>query len=281
MTNRKQYSCVNGATSSTLINTYYIWSTARVSIIGPLLFLIYINHLNKAVKHSTTNQFADDTSLLYRHSSLKNINKHVNHDLSSIVHWLRANRISLNVDKTEIIIFRPKKKTIKRKRNFRISGQKIKTTTKTKYLGINLEEHLTWSQHIKLLKSKLSRANGLLSKIRYYTSQELLRTIYYALFDSHVRYGCQIWGHSNSQLINDLAILQRKAMRILTFKDRFTPAGPLFKQLQILNLEQIIQSQNCLLPLNHINKSLPDTFQENHNNTSNTIIILENQHLTK
>lgn len=146
--------------------------------------------------------------------------------------------------------------------NFRISGQKITTTNKTKYLGILLDEHLSCSQHIAMLKSKLSRANGLLSKVRYYTSKELLRTVYYALFDSNVRYGCQVWGQSNPQSLNDVAILQRKAMRILTFNDRFTSTDPIFKQLKILNFEQIIQSENCILALNHVNKSLPDTFQD-------------------
>ena len=119
------------------------------SVLGPLLFLVYINDLHKVVKHSATHHFADDTNLLYPNVSLKKINKHVNHDLRSIVHWLRANRISLNVDKTEIILFRPKRKTITKKLNFRISGQKINIGTQTKYLGLVLDEHLTWTTHIK------------------------------------------------------------------------------------------------------------------------------------
>ena len=97
-----------------------------------------------------------------------------------------------------------------------MSGQKINKTTQTKYLGIIIDEHLTLSQHIKVLKSKLSRANGLLAKIRYYTSENLLRTIYYALFESHMQYGCQIWGQARSHLTNEIAVLQNKALRILT-----------------------------------------------------------------
>ena len=112
------------------------------------------------------------THLLYPHSSLKSLNKHINHDLKLIVHWLRTNRILLNVDETEIIIFRPKRKTITKKMNFRVSGKKVKITTSTKYLGLILDEHLTWTLHIKTLKTKLSRANGLLAKIRYSTSHE-------------------------------------------------------------------------------------------------------------
>ena len=170
-------------------------------------------------------------------------------------------KVALSVEKTEIIIFRPKRKTISKKMNFRVSWQKIHISTQTKYLGIILDEHLTWSQHIKQLKSKLSRANGLLAKVRYYTSENLLRTIYYALFKSHMRYGCQIWGQTSSQLTNEIAILQNKALRIITFSDRNTPADPLFKQSKILKFDQMIQMDNCLLAHNHINKSLPKTFE--------------------
>ena len=238
LTNRKRFVHVNDTDSDLLTNTYGV---PQDSILGPLLFLIYINDLHKVIKHSSTTHFTDDTNLLYPHSSLKSLNKHINHDLKLIVYWLRANRISLNVDKTEIIIFRPIRKTITKKMNFRISGQKIKITTSTKYLGLILDEYLTWTLHMKTLKFKLSRTNGLLAKIRYSTSRELLRTIYHALFDSHLRYGCQVWGQSKSQQLNEISTLQRKALRILTFNDRYTPVEPLFKEMKILRFNDIIQ----------------------------------------
>ena len=130
LTNRKQFVHVNDTDSDLLTNSYVV---PQGSVLGPLLFLIYINDLHKVIKHSSITHFVDDTNLLYPHSSLKSLNKHINHDLKLIVHWLRANRISLNVDKTEIIIFRPKRKTITKKMNFRINGQKIKITSNTKY----------------------------------------------------------------------------------------------------------------------------------------------------
>ena len=80
---------------------------------------------------------------------------------------LRVNRISLNVDKTDIILFRSKNEKVKKKLNFRLSGQKIIPTTHNKYLGILLDQHLSWDQHLKIVKQKLSRANGPLAKARY------------------------------------------------------------------------------------------------------------------
>ena len=97
--------------------------------------------------------------------------------------------------------------------NFNKSGHKITPTTHTRYLGILMDQHLSWDQHLKMLKQKLSRANGLLAKVRYYLSPKLLRTLYFSIFESHLRYGCQIWGqHSNHNVNNIIANLQCKAI---------------------------------------------------------------------
>ena len=100
-----------------------------------------------------------------------------NHDFSQIVQWLRANRISLNASKTELIIFRPKNKIITKHLNFRISGQKINEVKKTKYLGIYLDEHLTWNFQLSQIKTKLSRSCGLLAKLRYHVRTDFRLSI--------------------------------------------------------------------------------------------------------
>ena len=100
-----------------------------------------------------------------------------------MVHWLRANRISLNVEKTEVIIFRSKGRDVAKKLNFRMSGHQIYISKQVKYLGLMLDESLTWSSHISMLKAKLGSANGLLAKLRHCTSCKLLTTIYNALFE--------------------------------------------------------------------------------------------------
>ena len=125
------------------------------SILGPLLFLIYINNLSKAIIFSSVHHFADDTNILYASSSLKDINKKFNHDLSNLVQWLRANKILLNISKTEIIIFKSHSKQITKHLNFRLSGQKIIPKNHTKYLGIIIDEHLTFKEYMAQLTQKL------------------------------------------------------------------------------------------------------------------------------
>ena len=128
--------------------------------------------------------------MLYISNSLKDTNRKVNYDLRHIVEWLRANKISLNSGKTELILFRSKHKNITKNMNFRISGKEINIICKTKYLGVILEKHLTFKYHLENLKLKLNRANCLLSKIRYFVKFPLQRTIHYARFDIHLTYGC-------------------------------------------------------------------------------------------
>ena len=79
----------------------------RGSVLGPLLFLLYINDLNLAIKYCKVYHFADDTNLLYTNNSIKKLNKMLNKDLKNLTNWLNANKISLNVNKTEIILFKP------------------------------------------------------------------------------------------------------------------------------------------------------------------------------
>ena len=164
------------------------------SVLGHLLFILFINDLHKNIEFSTVHHFADNTNILLIEKSLKNLNKHMNRDLKLVVEWIRANKLSLNTSKTELVIFKSRNKTITKNLNFRISGQKIQPTSQVKYLGVTLQDDLHWATHLGNLRKKLSHSIGLLSKIRHYVPKHLLRTLYYSLFNSHLIYACEIWG---------------------------------------------------------------------------------------
>ena len=157
--------------------------------------------------------------------SLKNIKKHINHDLKLLNTWLRANRISLNASKTEIILFRPKfQVNIAKHLNFRISGQREERINEVKYLGLVVNEFLERRTHFTHLKKKLNRAIGILSKIRHHTSQNLLKPIYFSLFNSHLIYGCQVWGQHHSNEFRKIENPQEKAIKIIKFLTIDAPA---------------------------------------------------------
>ena len=145
LTNRSQFVSINDKLSIIrLMNC----GVPQGSILGPLLFLVYINDLHECIVHSTAYHFADDINLLLINNSLKKLNKHINHDLSNLVQWLRANKISLNTKKTELILSKSKKTNISKYLNFRIGGQRISPSKTIKYLGIKIDEHLSFLPHI-------------------------------------------------------------------------------------------------------------------------------------
>ena len=181
--------------------------------------------------------------------------------------WLRANRISLNANKTELLIFRPKSKSITKQLNFRISGQKINPVNKAKYLGIYLDEHLTWNFQLIQIKTKLSRNCGLLAKSRYHVKTELHRTVYFAILDSVLRYAVQVWGQHRNQKIKEIEKLQEKAIRIMSFKGRKHPT----KKIEIRKLKDILLYNNCIFVYDQMSESLPENFKD-------FFLTSENQH---
>ena len=131
--------------------------------------------------------------------------------------WLRANKISLNASKTEIVLFKSKNKSkITKHLNFRISGQKIIPVSKVKYLGILLDEHLNFNDQFKQLYQKLNRATGMLAKIRHYVPTNTLLNIYYSIFQSNLIYGCQVWGQ-NANALKRVSTIQNRALRVIYF----------------------------------------------------------------
>ena len=116
LVNRTQYTNRNRGNSNP---EKVLYGVPQGSVLGPLLFIIFINDLNVSIKSSKVHHFADDTNLLLTNKSLKQINKLINHDLAPLVQWLRSNKISLNISKTEILLLRPKGKTITKHLNFR------------------------------------------------------------------------------------------------------------------------------------------------------------------
>ena len=152
------------------------------------MFLVYINDLNQALKLCKVHRFADDTNLIRFSKSVYRLNKYVNLDFKNLTYWLNANRISLNVKKTELVIFKHQRKKLDSPIKIKLSRKRLYPSKSVKYLGIKIDENLNWKQHIHDIAIKLNRANALLPIIRNYVNKHSLRTIYFAIFDSHVNY---------------------------------------------------------------------------------------------
>ena len=144
--------------------------------------------------------------------------------------------------------------------NFHLSGQKIRQKIYTKYLGGLSDEHLLFKDHISTLKQKLNRANGILDKLRHHLPSDILITVYFSLFDTHLRYAYQVWGQGSSEILVMVERAQNKALRIKNFKEERHPSQPLLIEAKISNLTNIITLNNCMLVFDHLNSSLPTIF---------------------
>ena len=157
----------------------------------------------------------------------------------------------------ELIIFKHPNKKINYNFKIKIDGKKIIPSKFIKYLGVLIDCNLNWSHHIDVLATKLSRANGMLMKIRHFVSPNTLRSIYFGIFHSLLTYGGQIWGQIKNKHFHRLEMLQNKAIRIINFAAYRASVNPLYKNSKILKLSDVINLQNFLLVRDDLKGELP------------------------
>ena len=147
--------------------------------------------INVAITYSEVHHFADDTNLLNFNSCVKSLNKQVNYDLKNLSNWLKANKISLNVGKTELVLFSSSKKQLDCDLKIKPNGKRFYETDSVKYLG---DKKLTWKQQINRVALTLNKAIAILSKLRHVLDIKALRSVYYAIFESPFTL-CFTFGH--------------------------------------------------------------------------------------
>ena len=252
--NRKQFVSVDNTPSKSMSISYGV---PQGSVLGPLFFLLYINDLQNCLKYGKSYIFADDTAIVVSHKKLKSLKKRLNIDLKLLHNWLCSNKIGLNVSKTETILFRHPKKKVDYDLKLKLHGKRLCLSQKTKYLGIHIDEHLSWKTHCDEVAKKLRRANGILSKLRHFLPLRTMVQIYHALFQSHVNYGIQVWAQ-NLPKNNRIQTLQKIAIRLMTHSPPHTPSLPIFRQLNILKINVLVYLSNIKLALKSLKNEAPN-----------------------
>ena len=259
LSNRKQCMSINGFSSDEL---NIIHGVPQGSVLGPLLFLIFINDLPNISRHLTFYLFADDTNTYYESSNLLHIQKIVNRELRKVRKWLEANRLALNIDKTNFVIFHSQQRKITDQIVLRIGRKKINRETCVKFLGVLLDSNLSWKSHLTEQSIKLTRTAGLFYKIRHYAPIDTLILLYYGLFESFPSYGVSVWGSTYPMYTDSIFILQKTILKIITFNKVTVSSAPLFDSLQILKLRDLFKLQVISFVYECLNTLAPIYFRE-------------------
>ena len=167
-----------------------------------------------------------------------------------------------NVQKSNFIIFKSHKKKLKKRLNLQLNNEMLQCVEHTKFLGIIIDQHLTWKNHINYVTKKIIRTTGVLCRIRFYISQPLLRMLYHSLIYPHLHYGNIVWANTYPTRLEKLFKLQKKILRVITFSSYTATSLPLFKKLHILNIHQINDLLISSFSFSLNNSILPSYFDD-------------------
>jgi hypothetical protein len=238
LSNRQQYVSYNNSTSA-LKNIDC--GVPQGSILGPILFLIYINDIVHSSNVLRFILFVDDTNLFCSNKSFTDLINVVNSELIKVCAWFRANKLSLNATKTNYICFGSRRKYIVSDPNVvvTIDGVKIEKVSHTKFLGVFIDERLNWKYHTSQVSLKICKSLGVLNRAKNVLSQKLLLTLYSTMIHPYLVYCNIVWGGASEISLHKLICLQKRALRIITNSPFRAASGPLFSRLSILRLPDV------------------------------------------
>ena len=281
LTNRSQYVTYNMTKSNKLtINC----GVPQGSILGPLLFLIYINDLSTVSSALFSILFADDTNMFDTGKDINLLSKKINEELIKIQEWLRCNKLSLNVSKTHYMIFCPSQKVVNDVRIV-LDNELIDRVYVTKFLGVQIDYKLSWSMHIEYTCKKLSKCIGILCKARRQFDKSTLVGLYYSFVYPYLIYCNHVWGNTYPTALQKMFILQKKIMRIISCVGYRTSTSPLFMQHKLLTLKCINMYIVATFMYECVNGNAPHMFKEyftvNRNVHSHNTRQLNHLHIVK
>ena len=156
-----------------------------------------------------------------------------------VVDWLKLNKLSLNLKKTHFVLFHKKRDKVRLSEELYINNVKINRVDKTKFLGVIIDETLSFQSHVSLIKGKISRGIGLLYKCRPCVTEETMRTLYNTFIYPHFTYCIEVWGNIYSTHLDELVKAQKRAVRAIVGARRFEHSAPILKKLNLFNLNEI------------------------------------------
>ena len=277
LSGRSQFVQYNGYTSSL---KDVECGVPQGSILGPLLFLLYINDLCNVSKVFDFILFADDTNIFFSHKDPIFLMELVNTELQKLSCWFQANKLSVNVKKSNYIIFKTSQNRQELDLDFSINDTKIDRVTEILFLGVIIDECLTWKPHVQNLTGKISKSLGIIYKSSFCLNKNSLCTLYYSLVYPYLYYCACVWGLTYHSNLKRLDTLQKRAVRTISRSAFDAHTETIFKSLKLLKFENIVSLQVAKIMYLYKNGQLLESFnnmffagEEIHNyNTRNKIV---------
>ena len=262
LNNRKQFCSLNGQQSKARDVTCGI---PQGSCLGPLLFIIYLNDLEKCLKFSRASIYADDTSITIAWDDVAKLVEDAHQELSNLSEWMRVNKLSPNPKKTEfMVIGHPlKTKNLDLPEVLKLNASDIKRVDKTKSLGLIIDEKLNWDEQFKRTKGKMSGGLVALKKLKNIVPQSQLCNVYHALIESHLRYGDVIWGGLSKTKLAALQRLQDRACSIISnarIKDSWSASW--------LNVVNLFRYDRNVMTYKIVNRLCPESLWDKYQQRS-------------
>ena len=240
------------------------------SILGPLLFIIYMNDIYEASDKFQLILYADDTNMVaplcsfspdmaLKNITTKQLSCNINKELNQIQDWLLVNKLTLNVDKTKFMIFHNRQRKVEGLiPKLKINCKEIERVSTFNFLGLTIDENVNWHAHTLKIANRISRTLGIMNRIKNFVPAHVLRIIYNSLILPHLQYSLLAWGFYADRLFK----LQKRAMRIITNSKYNAHTEPLFKKLNLLQLRDLFTLNIVKLFYKIKTKTLPEYFQE-------------------
>ena len=262
LTERKQRCFVNGNLSS---SRTIQCGVPQGSILGPLLFLVYINDLPNCLNGGLPRMYADDTNISLQSSNLVDLRDIINAELANLNTWLEVNKLSLNIAKTEFMVIGSRQRLATHGNHdidVFVNNERIKRVASSKSLEVTFDENLSRSKHIDNISKKVSSGISALKRIRCFISEETAKKVYQGLIEPHLSYCASVWDGIGSKLREKLQKFQNRAARVITNSSYDVSSSSLLEALDWDKLYTDRMKQKAILMHKTINKRTPQYLLE-------------------
>jgi hypothetical protein len=233
------------------------------SVLGPTLFLLFVNDLPSCLLNSFNNIYADDTEIHVSGTTVEEVCMVLQPEIDRIVHWFHCNKLTVNITKTCCILFTTNRNVLSTKLNLTVDGNPIEQVTSLKYLGLHPDSSFTWTEHISQLCNKISPKIGLLRKLKHLLPVQCVDNVYRTTVQPHIDYCLPVWGFTSGINLQRVQRLQNRAARIITGNfDFFIRGIDLVKQLGWQTVSQRRDYFTCLTVFKSLRGLAPHYMQD-------------------